>query len=576
MAIDEITGIDVLEELEERRVYWNPLRKEQKRCNKFFELDYESGIPEQDLFKQRLPATAREWVMVGVRNYTLDNPLVRMVPRGIEKKDREADGAVEALANFFMHLYSAEIKNTCKKALLRGEAFMRIDMDDTYFGMDEGLTKSQQKIFESKRLRTFPIQFHTVDPLNCYPSSSESQGIPDDVIEEYEITYAKAKSICKKNGWAWTPVNVYSSTSLVKWVSFISADRKIYFIDGIEVLNTVNLFGFVPYYHVDAGMGQSSFEGNTAHMYKSILFPQLDSLKMEARAYTFADAMLSRIAFRQVLIMGEQVEVDKLYPKNKIPTDPDIAMRGIKDRVEVSMMESGEIPASVFEMLGMLAQKASAPAVLSGGSIPGVYSAQHRENIMATALPVYKDTLKAVQKGLAAMVSMALKILEEIYKHDVQVKDFSSKDAKVVVVKPSTIAGNYDCDLQLLAEPPEATDMRKSLGSQLKAAGDISDLHNLMKYHNMTLKEAMGEIIQKAAERALLVIDQAIGMDALAQMGLESEVQQVEEAQQQMQQPGKPQQEATGYDGATKRGRQSTQEGSPDAPGIVSATPGEQ
>lgn len=568
---------DVLEELEQRRAYYYTLREQQIRADKFFELEFEAGIPEKSIYKQRTPATAREWVMVGVRNYTLDNPLVRMIPRGITTDDRDKDAAVGSLGDFFMDLYTKEIKEACTKTLLRGETFLEIGMDDTYFGMPDTVeTAEDKKIFEAKRLRSFPLTLEVADPLFCFPSPAENKGIPVDMIKSYDITISEAVNLCQRNKWKWKPAKDTKSTDTVKWTSYISATKKMFYIETTKVISSPNLFGFVPYYHVDGGMGQSSYTGNPKYRYRSIIFPQFDALKMEARTYSYIDALIARVAFRKTKITGDDDEVEKLYPEGKIPTDPDIALRAIEDRVEVEMMDEGNIPPSLFELCGMLAQKASAPAALSGGKISGVYSAQHREDIMATSLPIYKGALKAVQKGLGVIMGMGLKILDQTYKHDVEIRDISSKEGKVYKVGSAKINGHYDCEVQLLAEPPEATDMRKSLGSRLRAAGDISQKTNLTKYHNLSDKEADEEIIQIAAEEALVVVREAIGMDALAQMGMHQEVEKVANAMKAppRRQPN-PQNMGTGYDDARKRGRNTPVGGETGMPGVIAAGAGE-
>ena len=566
--------VDVLGELVQRRTYYGSLRKEQIRANKFYELEFQAGLPKGH--KQRLPATAREWVDVGVRNYTLDNPLVRMIPRGIKDKDREEDAKVETLANFFLELYIKQIKDACTKGLVRGETFFKVGMDDTYFGMPDTLKGDAKIAFEAKRLRSFPLTIEVIDPLNCYPSPAENKNIPVDMIESYFITIAEARNLADRNGWKWKPDKDKLNTDTIEWVSYISPTKKIFYLGEDKVYDKPNLFQFVPYYHVDAGMGQSSYNGDTKYLYRSILFPQYDALKMEARTFSYMDEILNRIAFRKTKVTGEDEEVLRLYPDGKIPTDPDTVMRAIDGRVDVDMMDEGNIPGSIFELAGMLASKASAPAALSGGRIPGVYSAQHREDIMATSLPLYKGTLKAVQKGLAVVVSMGLRIVDQIYKHDIQVRDITSKDSKVVKVGSSAINGFYDCTVQLLSEPPEATDMRKSLGSKLRAAGDISQKTNLTKYHNMTEQEARDEIMQIAAEQALAVLAEPMGMDALQQMGINQEMENVAEAMNTppKQQPN-PQNMGTGYDDATKRGRQTTQEGEVGQPGVIGGGAGE-
>jgi hypothetical protein len=169
----------------------------------------------------------------------------------------------------------------------------------------------------------------------------------------------------------------------------------------------------------------------------------------------------------------------------------------------------------------------------------GIYSAQGIEDLMSTAKPIYKDALKNYEDGLAILFGMGARIVDTVYKHPVGIRDLSSIEEgkrEQKKIKPEDIDGHYDCSVKLLAEPPEATDMRKTLGMNLWRSGLISLKTCLTQYFDMSEVEADKEIAQRAAEDALKEqgIRELMAQDAAKRLAMKQAEEAVEATQERL------------------------------------------
>jgi len=148
----------------------------------------------------------------------------------------------------------------------------------------------------------------------------------------------------------------------------------------------------------------------------------------------------------------------------------------------------------------------------------------------------------------------------------VAIRDFSAEAKRQYMnLGPDDIKGHYDCEVQLLAEPPEATDVRKALGKTLRQGGSISHKTELRQYEDMSEKEADDELAQIAAENAMQepAVRNVIALNAMERLGMHKELEQLTKAAQEAKQQitkGKPpiqqsQQIQTGAGMLSKRGR---------------------
>jgi len=506
--------------------YYNALHAEQIEIDDYYELVFDAEVPSR--YPVRMPPTAREWIDVGVRHFTLDNPKAKVFLRKDSDAARHQVALLETFYNFFLRKEIGKIKEAAKKLLLRGEVFFKVNMDDTYFGSED-----------EERLFHFPLFLTVPDPINVYASPAHNGFIPDDVIECFNITVAEAEAMCRRRGWDWSTVKASDKT--VKWFSYISNDWRYFSLDDKPVLSPAvqpNHYKFCNYIHVGAGEGQANHEGKPEYQYRSLLWSKKDMLKMEVRLLSSMDAINSRYAFPRWKIAGNMDMIERLYPDG-VPTDPNKILYEIPDQVEISILQGEQPPQGLFQEYAFLQSQAQPPAVLAGARPSGVYSGEHQQTLMSSAKPIYKDPFKNLEDGLGIAMGMGARIIEKVYDYAVEIKNFSSGDSRQYdQIKPSDIKGHYDCEVKLLAEPPEATDMRKGLGKSLRVGGSISQLTELKSYQDLSEQEADDEMAQIAAETILRSpgVMEVVGRDAMSRLGMSRELEAIEQAGQEAQQ----------------------------------------
>ncbi len=511
--------------------YYGQLHEDEMAMDDYYELVYDAKVPPE--YPTRMPSTARDWIDVGIRHFTLDNPKSKVFQRNDSNTAREQVALLETFYNFWLRKDIARIKDAAKKLLIRGEAFLKVNMDDTYFGND-----SEERLFY------FPLFITVPDPINVYASPAHNGTVPTDVIESFDITVAEAEAMCDKNGWKWASTKPADKN--VKWFSYYSPEWRCFLLDGEPVLTPEvqpNLLEFCPYVHINSGAGQSNYEGKPEYMYRSLIWGKRDMLKLEVRVLSALDAINSHYAWpRYMASLSDSAAMDelkKLYPGGVVPTNPDEWWYEIKERAEIKILGGEQPPPGLFQEYAFLQTQAQPPEVLAGLRPQGVYSGQHQETLLATAKPIYKDAFQNLENGLGVAMGMGAKIIEKVYKYPVQIKNFASEDSRAYrKLSPFEINGHYDCEVQLLAEPPEATDIRKALGKGLRQGGSISLKTELRQYQDMSEKESEDEMAQIAAEEVMKepFIREVVAKDAMTRLGMEKELEMLTAAEQEAKQ----------------------------------------
>lgn len=518
-----------LEKIKQKKKDWEEhyqsLKAQQKKEDDYYELVYKAGIPTALGYPQRTPRTARDWVDFGVRHFTLDKP--RAVVPSINTTDtaRKQSIMLEDFYNYWLPLMILQIKGNGKLLLLRGESFFKISMDDTYFGLDTGkMSAEEREEMEAKKLVHFPLIVAIPDPINVLCSPVHDGMIPLEVIESYKKTVAEVVELCKRNSWEWD-AGSKKSTDTVDWTSYYSATERCFMADDKPLLTPEiqpNILGFTPYVHIPSGYGNVNFEGKPEYLYRSVLYGNLDTINLFTRALSQVDAILSRYAWPRPKLSGDLEIIERLWGKDGkgFTTNP---MEPIVEPTDVTItMESGEqTQPALFQYLGTVAMLAEPPPVLGGQRPPGIYSGFGAEVLMAGAKPIYKDTLKNLEDGLAVLLGMGARIMEKVANQKLAIRGTASKEERYL--EPEKIKGYYYNEVHLLAEPPEASDMRKTLGTNLQKAEVISHRTNLIQYQDMSGEEADDEMTQIYAEKGMKspAIEMALALAAAERLGVE-------------------------------------------------------
>jgi hypothetical protein len=507
--------------------YYQTHHQNQKEIDTFYELTFSAQVPKR--YPTRKPSTARDWIDVGVRVFTLDNPKMTVYARRPSDESRRQAAELETWGNFFLKISRKQIKDVAKKVLLRGEGLIKLNMDDTYFGDYNGkpidsLDARELMEYREKRLYHFPLYLTIPDPINVYCSTAHDGLMPLEVIECFEMTVSEAEALCLKNGWVFDVKN-RKADERVTWISYYSCDWRCFILDDVPVLKGEvqrNIFGFVPYVHFSAMAGQSGYDGKPEYEYRPIIHGKQDMFIMESRMLSFIDAINSRHAFPRYKFRGNPEIIKQYYPHG-VPTDPEKLLFEIEGQMEIDVLSGDKPPEGLFAEFQIMQQLAAAPAAISGVRPTGVYSGTHQETLIATAKSQYKDAFMSLQEALAIILGMGLRIIEQVYQHDVMIKNLSADSPKVYqILRVSDIKGYYDCEVALLAEPPEATDTRKGLGKALWQGGAISKEKMLREYFDMSAQEIEDEMGQDVAEAALEdpIVRAAMGRDALEEFGM--------------------------------------------------------
>lgn len=533
--------------------YYNTLHGNQRSDDDYYELVFSTGVPKR--YEERIPSTARDWIDVGIRHFTLDNPKSKVFLRNDSDAARRQVEKMETLYNFWLRKDIMAIKDAAKKLLLRGEVFLRINMDDTFFG------RSHE---DAERLFHFPLSLTVPDPINVYASPAHNGLIPADVIEKFKITVAEAELFCELNGWNWTSGK--SPDATVEWMSYYSNKWRCFLIDKEPILPSgvqENILNICPYVHVASGSGQTSYEGKPEYLYRSIIYGKHDMLKMEARTLSQIDAINSRYAWIRHKIRAGDPEVARRHYPSGLPTDPDEILFEIPGVMEIDTLQGETPPQGLYQQQAMIQGYSHPPQVLGGIRPVGVYSGQHQETLMATAKPIYKDAFKNLEDALGISMGIGARVLENVYRSPLEVKNFASDSTRNYMrVTPNDISGHYDCEVKLLAEPPEATDNRKALGKSLRQGGSISHITELREYQDMSQKEAEDEMAQMAAEAAMQdpSLQGIVARNAVSRLGMAQTEEAMDEAEQNALKPMPPIMQGENYTGSEmvrKRGRTS-------------------
>ncbi|GAI41574.1 unnamed protein product, partial [marine sediment metagenome] len=149
---------EILAKRTQRETYYGTLHSQQKEIDKYYELTYDAGVPK--IYDEIKPPTAREWIDIGVRHFTLDNPKAKVPSRGDSETARKRDTILESFDDYWLTKIILQIKDGAKKLPLRGQVLLKVGMDDTYFGVDLAkMSKAEIKKFEESRLSHFPLTF---------------------------------------------------------------------------------------------------------------------------------------------------------------------------------------------------------------------------------------------------------------------------------------------------------------------------------------------------------------------------------------------------------------------------------
>jgi len=516
-----ITAEEVIKKRKAWEEYYGSLHTIQKEDDDYYELVYDAGIPKKLGHEQMTPPTARNWVDFGIMHYTLDNPKVIVPPRNTGDAAVKQAIHLERGDNYWINRIIFEIKDNAKQLLKYGESFFKLTVDDTFYGVKtSGMKGDELEAFEEKRASLFPLIVTCPNPINVFCSPAHRGLVPKEVIEHYDMTVSEVEDLCERNNWRWSNSKGKKSTETVKWTSYYSAEARCFLIDDEVIVGVQpNYLKFCPYVHIPSGLGSSSYEGKPEYKYRSILHSVKGAIKMQTRNLSQLDATNGRWAWTWVELKGDPEIISQYYGKEgKGFTFNPNEVQVVPEGVELVVHQGEQPPVAMYQYAGMLAAIAEPPPILGGNRSPGTYSGYGNVVQLSTAKPRYKDAFKNFEDGLSILMGMGMRVIENVLRYKVATY-------KGEYINPTVIKGYYENEVHLLAEPPEAADMRKTLGNNLwnQGNGSISLKETKVLYHDMTNAEADESIAQMMAEKAMFdpAFALEMGIDAAERLGAE-------------------------------------------------------
>ena len=500
--------------------YYAEHKKQQKENLAFYELVYDANIPTKLGYEQKTPSTARDWVDFGIMHYTLDNPKDVVKALNSSETAKEQAIMIERFNNYWLARVIQEIKDNAKMLLWGGESFLELQVYDTYYGASTTkMKKDELEEFEAKRASFFPLKALNRNPINVYPSPVGRGFWHPEVIEYFPMTVVEAEELCARNKWKWSAEGK-KSTDVVKYTSYYSDSERCFLIEDKPILPSAvqpNYLGFCPYVHIPSGYGTSHHEGKPEYMYRSIFHGKKDMIKLQTRLLSQLDAILAKWAWPWWELKGDLEIIKGLYGEQgqAFAPNPMGAQVSSKD-FDIIDHQGQQPPQALFAHLGMVTAMAECPPVLGGQRPSGIYSGYGEVALLTTAKPLYKNPFKNLEDGLAVLMGMGARVMENVLKYKITLNPGEE-------LNPAKIKGYYDNSVHLLAEPPEAADMRKTLGANLWKQGVISDLYNKVHYQDMSMEEALKEQDEQLAEKIINDprILAVVGLDAMKRLGME-------------------------------------------------------
>ncbi len=516
---------------------WSKAHSEMDTDQQYIELEFEPDVPQK--YPVRVPPTAREWTFTAMRHFCLDKCIVRMIPRGQSETARKKDGRCERFLNYWFNQQMLQVRQLPLYATGLGQCIIRLTVDPTYMGKEPSRMSTEDRAaFEERRLFHLPVKLDTPHPRNVFCSPYSENMVPDDVFIVYPMTVAEARGLARARGWDWKTDK--EGTTEIEWVEYMDSESVCFLLDGEPVAGGVrpNVLRFVPFVNIPSGFGFPHHDGKLEYIYRSIIAKRRDMLKAEVANLSQREAIYAFLGWPRYKLVGRQEDIDMLYgDASEIDiNDPTKLLRALPDgQVDIEILQGGSLPPGFLEHTASIMDFAHVPPILAGQRPTGIYSAKAFETVLGTAKPLYKDTIRHIEQGLAIAGGMALRIIEQVYQHPVAFLNFGAGESgkQWETISKSDIDGNYQVDYKLLADPPEALDMRKMLGQNLRNGGSISRLTELTQYHDLSMEEAEEEMAQMYAERAMEEqgIREFLSRGAMERAGMVKELELLAEAE---------------------------------------------
>jgi len=478
------------------RSHWGKLHDKQALWQKYYQLENEVKLPEGVEAQIVRGRTAYELVQVGVNNHLLDNPRVEITP----KNEKHDVSTLEAFGNALLERAIPKIRANATLQIGLGAAAYKVGVDDTHVGWDWTSVKNKTEVSDLA-LTKYPITISTPHFFNVFPSPYfTSDYIPSNCLESYNMNVANALAMCESNGWSTSWFHDQDMDSTVAFIDWASDEWRCVLIEKEPVLPggvAPNPLGFCPYIIFPAGMGMPRADCDPVGDYQSILGSHTSSIDFENQLMVHLLSMTQGSAWPQLVFepdanSGVSAQEVRKAVGEELEVKPGWAIVTPEGTKLKYLEVNGTSMSMVLQALGMIQGQQNSPVGMSGGQMRGVYSGTYANTRIGYEKTWYKNAFKIHEDALALVVGRAYQIIKEVIGHPITVKAMPLRQGEpsgITRIGPKDIP-DYNCRVELLADSPEAADVKKHIGLLAKQAGVVDTETALVEYFDKTKKEA--------------------------------------------------------------------------------------
>ena len=378
-----------------------------------------------------------------------------------------------------------------------------------------------------------PILYFTPNPLIVFASPNEDEnGVPEYVILHYERMPFILAQIYPK----WSKKD---SKGMVKFTEYIDKNQHYVEIDGEEVRNQKNIYGFVPFVHKLSGFGTDSPEAKPEEMVMGRLRKVRSLLERKTAMVSNIDSVVHLFANESL----DFIQTDKIIDTPAGGWDSWVKQyemgaglgHFIPFGIEVKRGERIQPDQALLMYMASIDAELERedPLVMAGS--PMGEGGRQQDMVTASAMKRYETIAENTEYAFAVAMGMGLRMMDTI------------PSLRPDGIHEGDINKHYRCRVELKAADPIEADRKATLGSRLYAPvtpdglGQIDLRTNLIEYQGKTPEQADEIIIQMMVDKVTFQspeIVQLIGTKAAQTMGMEDALLAIRQQNQGMKQMG--------------------------------------
>ena len=471
--------------------------------------DYASDIVPEKWADEGLEPTVMSTASDIIENavdHILTTPRIKVPMRPVDK-DRETERQIAENKRYFLQhcwdtfaVQEGELMRRGVKSLIKGKIALKFEVDWNAVPdlPDTSNMTASQKRNAMRRYRTLLERVSKtkfIFKLAALPKETVFEDLyqpwnPRYVYEAYQITLedavekfgdatlgSQSQTVREAYGGGdpdskmeyvelWTKPSGKSKGKYVCWLGnqiVHDADNPYSFETLISTPEKPDYDGFVPYAIGDPGWGDTDADCNPEDRYPSILKPLRSLIKAETRQITEVEAWLR-------LYMWKPVIGTNLPEVKEGETDYELgpgAFWNLNKEAgqEVSVLQFGEAPVTVFQFLSKVQQAADRSSkfgAMAGTPQQGVTTATESDSLGRNAATKLNGPMTTLVRLFKLINTWILMVVDKIIEAPITVTGAFSVGPAEVTLRPGDIDGFYVTSVELDTSDKEMLDARKA------------------------------------------------------------------------------------------------------------------